>query len=59
MLETDAPYLAPVPHRGQRNEPAYLPHIAGVLAEAKRLPLTEIAQTTSATAEAFFRPRAS
>lgn len=55
MLETDAPYLAPVPHRGQRNEPAYVPHIAEVLAAVKGVTVEEVARVTTATAAEFFR----
>jgi TatD DNase family protein len=55
MLETDAPYLAPVPCRGKRNEPAFVPHIAAVLAAIKGVPVEEVARITTGTAEAFFR----
>ncbi|MCG3146621.1 MAG: putative metal-dependent hydrolase YcfH [Verrucomicrobiae bacterium] len=55
MLETDAPYLAPVPQRGQRNEPAFVPYIAEVLAQVKGVPVTEVARVTSQTATEFFR----
>ncbi|MEI6084451.1 MAG: TatD family hydrolase [Verrucomicrobiota bacterium] len=55
MLETDAPYLAPIPERGKRNEPAFIPHIAAVLAEVKGVPVEEIARITTATAEQFFK----
>ena len=55
MLETDAPYLAPVPHRGKRNEPSFVPHIAEVLAQIKGLPVEEVARVTTANAERFFR----
>ena len=48
LLETDAPYLPPQAHRGQRNEPAYLRAVAEKLAGLRRLPLEKIAQTTSA-----------
>ena len=51
MLETDCPYLAPVPHRGQRNEPAFLPHVAAALAEVKGWTLEETARRTT---DAFF-----
>jgi TatD DNase family protein len=54
MLETDAPYLAPVPYRGQRNEPSYIPHIASVLAEIKGVPVSEVARATTANAERLF-----
>jgi TatD DNase family protein len=52
ILETDAPYLAPQPFRGKRNEPAYVAHVAATLAEVKALPVAEIAQ---ATTDNFFR----
>lgn len=51
MLETDCPYLAPVPMRGRRNEPAYLPHILGKLAEIRGWSLEEAERRTE---EAFF-----
>jgi TatD DNase family protein len=54
MLETDAPYLSPVPHRGQRNEPAYTRLVAEKLAEIKGLSLEEIAQITSVNARRLF-----
>jgi TatD DNase family protein len=54
MLETDAPYLAPVPHRGKRNEPAYLPATAAVLAELKGVPVAEVARRTTANAARLF-----
>ena len=50
MLETDAPYLAPVPHRGKRNEPAYVPLIAEVLAEVKGVTVEEVARATTENA---------
>jgi TatD DNase family protein len=52
LVETDAPYLAPVPHRGRRNEPAFVAHTAAALAELKGVPVNELAQ---ATTENFFR----
>jgi TatD DNase family protein len=55
MLETDAPYLAPVPHRGKRNEPAYVPLIAEVLAQVKGVSVEEVARATTANAERLFR----
>src|SRR5580693_7301889 len=48
LVETDAPYLAPLPFRGKRNEPAYVVETAKVLADARGVPLDEIAQQTSA-----------
>ncbi len=52
LLETDAPYLAPEPFRGQRNEPAYVAQVAATLAEIKGLPVAEVER---ATTENFFR----
>ena len=54
MLETDAPYLAPTPHRGKRNEPSYVPFIAGVLAEVKGVSLEEVARATTENARRLF-----
>jgi TatD DNase family protein len=54
VLETDAPYLPPVPHRGKRNESAYIRLVAEMLSEAKVLPLTEIARKTTANALRMF-----
>jgi len=54
MLETDAPYLAPIPHRGQPNEPAYLAHTAQAAAQLLNLPLDQLAARTTATAREFF-----
>ena len=52
LVETDAPYLAPVPKRGKRNEPAFIVHTAARLAELKSIPLAALAE---ATTENFFR----
>jgi TatD DNase family protein len=54
LLETDAPYLAPVPHRGKRNEPAYLPCIAEKLAEVYGLPPETVARKTTDNALRLF-----
>lgn len=48
LVETDAPYLAPVPHRGKRNEPAYVRHVAVEIATARGVPLEAIAEATTA-----------
>jgi len=55
MVETDCPYLAPVPFRGQRCEPAYTRLVAESIASARSISLEEIARATTATAEEFFR----
>lgn len=55
MLETDAPYLAPVPHRGKRNEPAFVPLIAATLAEIKGVSVEEVGRATTVNAERLFR----
>lgn len=57
VLETDGPYLAPLPFRGKRNEPAYLLEIAKKMAEIKGISMQELAETTSASAEYIFRKR--
>ena len=55
MVETDCPYLAPVPFRGKRCEPAYTRIVAEAIAAARQFPLEEIAEATTETAEKFFR----
>jgi TatD DNase family protein len=60
LLETDCPYLAPVPHRGKRNEPAYVVHSARAIAEVRGVSLEQLAQETTANFERVFRiPEAS
>jgi TatD DNase family protein len=54
MLETDAPYLAPVPYRGKRNEPSYIPFIADKLAEIKGCTREEIARITTDNVQKLF-----
>ena len=54
LLETDAPYLAPVPYRGRRNESAYLPLVAEKVAQVKGLSLKEIETITTHNAETLF-----
>lgn len=56
VLETDAPYLPPVPHRGKRNEPAYLVHVAEKLSEVTGAPVSRIAELTSRNALNLFLP---
>lgn len=54
VIETDAPYLSPVPHRGKRNESSYLPLVAEKLAAIYKLPLDEIAKITTSNALVVF-----
>ena len=54
MLETDCPYLAPVPHRGKRCEPAYVKEISEVVAKTRGCSLDELSSATCATAQQFF-----
>ena len=54
VLETDAPYLPPVPYRGKRNEPAFIIEVAKKLAEIKNIPLHEVGEITSGNAERIF-----
>lgn len=56
MLETDAPYLAPVPHRGKRNEPAFISHIGEYCARLLDMDAQELSALTTANAEHFFNP---
>ena len=55
MVETDCPYLAPIPFRGKRCEPAYTRVVAEAIAAARAVPLEEISEATTETAEKFFR----
>lgn len=54
LLETDGPFLAPVPFRGKRNEPSYLVHTARKIAELRAIPLDELAWNTTKNAEKLF-----
>ncbi len=54
LLETDSPYLAPVPHRGRRNESAYLPEICRQVAETLGMTADEVEQATDRSANRFF-----
>jgi TatD DNase family protein len=58
LVETDSPYLAPVPFRGKRNEPAYVAHTARVLAEARGLSVDAVAALTTANFKTLFRKAA-
>ncbi len=55
ILETDAPYLTPVPYRGKRNEPRYVKHVAEKIAEIKGLSVEEVEKTTTENARKLFR----
>lgn len=56
LIETDSPYLAPVPHRGRRNEPAYVRHVAEEIASLRGIPLAEVAEATTRNFFELFRP---
>jgi TatD DNase family protein len=56
LVETDSPFLAPVPHRGKTNEPALLPAVGAALAAARNEPLETVAETTRNNALVFFWP---
>ncbi|MEW6061555.1 MAG: TatD family hydrolase [Bacteroidota bacterium] len=55
MVETDSPFLTPVPHRGKRNEPSYIPLIARKIAETLNISVDEVAEKTTANAVELFR----
>ncbi len=55
ILETDAPYLTPTPHRGKRNEPNYIPIIANKIAEYQGIDISKVAATTTRNAKALFK----
>lgn len=55
LIETDCPFLAPVPHRGNRNEPAYVVEVARCIAELRGLPIEEVAQVTTENFKRFLR----
>ena len=55
LIETDSPFLTPVPHRGKRNEPAYVRWVAEMIARIKAISLEEVAETTTGNAAALFK----
>ena len=55
LLETDSPYLAPIPHRGKRNEPAFVAHTARVIAHVRDITLEDLAEQTTANFERVFQ----
>jgi len=54
LIETDCPFLAPVPFRGQRNEPAYVKKVAEKIAEIKNMPVEEVARMTTRNTKKLF-----
>ncbi len=58
VLETDAPYLTPVPFRGKRNEPAFLQHVISTIAEVKNISVDEVAKITTSNAQKLFDKKA-
>jgi TatD DNase family protein len=56
LIETDSPFLAPVPHRGKRNEPAFVPHVLAALAQLHAVDMIEMDQQTTANFHRLFRP---
>ena len=54
LIETDSPYLAPVPFRGKTNNPSYVPYVAAQIASLRRLPVEQIADATSRNFDALF-----
>jgi TatD DNase family protein len=55
VLETDAPYLPPVPHRGKRNESSYIPLVGSMIAEIMNMPVKQVAEITTANAKKLFQ----
>ena len=55
LVETDSPYLAPVPHRGKTNEPAFVRHVAEEIASLRGVPLADVAEATTRNFFALFR----
>ncbi|MEO5679247.1 MAG: TatD family hydrolase, partial [Acidimicrobiales bacterium] len=55
LVETDAPYLAPVPHRGRSNSPAWVPVVGAAIAAARREPVEQVEEATAANARRLFR----
>ena len=56
LVETDSPYLAPVPHRGKTNEPAWVRHVAEEVARLREIPLEQVAEATTANFFKLFKP---
>jgi TatD DNase family protein len=56
LIETDSPFLAPIPHRGKRNEPAFVAHVAATLAQIHQVTPEVLAERTTANFHSLFRP---
>ena len=54
LVETDAPYLAPVPYRGRTNQPAWVPAVARFVADLRDVPVTTVAEATAANGHRWF-----
>jgi TatD DNase family protein len=59
LVETDSPYLAPVPHRGKRNEPSFVSRVVETIAEARSMAPTDCGEAAATTFQALFRPHRS
>jgi TatD DNase family protein len=59
LIETDSPYLAPVPYRGKTNNPSFVPYVAQQVADVKRLSREDVGRATSANFERLFGVRQS
>ena len=57
LIETDSPYLAPMPYRGRTNQPAYVPYVAKQVGELRQLSQAEVARVTSVNFDRLFRPQ--
>lgn len=55
LLETDGPFLSPMPYRGKRNEPSYIPYIAGKIAELRNIEISTVAELTTKNARELFK----
>ena len=55
LLETDCPYLAPVPYRGKRNSSLYLPHVVEAISEIKGVPVEKVIEVTCDNAKRFYQ----
>ena len=54
LVETDSPYIAPVPHRGKPNRPAWVPHVGQHIADLRDLPVADVAAATTSNARTVF-----